>query len=672
VDVDAFVEMDVEDEFALLEEEIAADEVESASKHRQSIFWSPSAITVITREDIRMSGAVNIPDLLRRVPGFDIYEMKPSFPIVGARALTDHSNNLVLVLVDGREALVELSGWPIWAAFTFDIEEIERIEVIRGPGSTLYGANALAGVVNITTVSDRPAVGGDVYLSAGEQGLHRLFGRARGSWSLAAGTLDFSASLVHAGRLSPTDRDNQIFYANFTSHGYVRYRKGKTLDLSLHLGILDGGGPIYMMVGDFRAFNVMSHFEMAKAEIELVENLRLSAQVYHTRFVGDFHFLATVQSLGFWLCNVPDFHMDVSTADAQLQLDYQILEDLLLTAGGNLRYTFNESDKIIPKEIVELRGAGFLHVQWMPLEELQLTGGIRYDLNSETEGALSPRVVAVLRPWPDHAFRLGYGLAFRKPSFTESRMHVEIDEAAFPEVVEKLTTSIGNEDLVNEKVHSIEAGWQARFFDKVLSVSVDLFYNIYQDMIFFESELVWDALGRPDILDSTFHNENQKTSITAYGGEMAVVFEAAKEWTLWGNLGLRWVEDEESGPLPSEPTLRANLGCRWNGQRVFADLALHYVSAYEFPLLFPEETFEVTAYDQLGDQWLVVSRVGYRHPLGESRKLEAGISIRAPIGAPFREYSGLQIDRTPQSVYGSDYVGEPIVRLLFLYLRGSF
>ena len=82
----------VMDEFALLEEEISAQEVLSASKHRQSIFWSPSAVTVLTREDIRDSGAQTFQDLLRRVPGFDVYEMKPSFPIVGARALTDDSN----------------------------------------------------------------------------------------------------------------------------------------------------------------------------------------------------------------------------------------------------------------------------------------------------------------------------------------------------------------------------------------------------------------------------------------------------------------------------------------------------------------------------------------------------------------------------------------------------
>ncbi len=141
---------DLGDEFELLEEdeEMLADEVKSASKRRQSIFDSPSAITVMTREDIQASGATSLVDLLRRVPGFDVYDMKPSFPLVGARALTESSNNLVLLLIDGREGNVELAGYPMWAALTIDIEEIERVEIIRGPGSTLYGANAFAAVIS--------------------------------------------------------------------------------------------------------------------------------------------------------------------------------------------------------------------------------------------------------------------------------------------------------------------------------------------------------------------------------------------------------------------------------------------------------------------------------------------------------------------------------------------
>ncbi len=657
----------LEDEFALLEEELAADEVRSASKHRQSIFWSPSAITVLTREDIQASGAFNVPDLLRRVPGFDVYELKPSFPLVGARALTDDSNNLILVLVDGREPLIELTGWPIWAGLTVDLEEIERIEVIRGPGSTLYGANAFAGVVNITTLPDRSSTGADISLAAGEAGTHRLFGRARGSFSLGGGTLDFGAGVGTLNRFSPSDRDDKIMYTDAHGHGYLRYRVGQRLDLSLHAGAALGGGTMYFVWGDFRSSDVINHFEMAKAEIGLARDLKLKAQVYHIHFEGNLLYRASIESLGFWLAFIPDIFFGIDTLDGQVQLDYPVLEDLLLTAGGNIRLTICEGVNSIPSEIFEIRGAGFLHGQWMLAGLLQLTGGLRYDLNNETEGALSPRAVLVLRPWPDHSFRLGYGLAFRKPSFLEYRVHLRIKEAAFPEVVEKFATSPGNDRLVNERVHSIEAGWRARFLDDRLNVSADLFYNIYEDMIYFESDLTWD-LGRPDILHSTFEYRNQEMRVHAVGGEADVVWKPSGAWMLWGNLGLRRVFEEDGGRLVSEPTLRANLGLRWTGDwGLYTDLALHYVSTYEMPLYYPDETFEDPEDVPLGDAWLLIGRLGYR-----LKSFEAGLTLRIPVTGLFREYPGVPMENTVRTPYESDFGGEKLVRLLWFYLRSSF
>jgi outer membrane receptor protein involved in Fe transport len=340
--------------------------------------------------------------------------------------------------------------------------------------------------------------------------------------------------------------------------------------------------------------------------------------------------------------------------------------------GGYTRYARSDADNIIPQEIVELRGAVFLQAQWNPLEEIQLTGGLRYDLNSQTDGVLSPRAVAVFRFWSDHAFRLSYGMAFRKPAFIESRMHIEIDEAAFPEIIEKFTTSIGNEDLGNEKVHSIEVGWRAQFLEETLKVSVDLFYNIYEDMIYFEPNLFWDALGRPDILRSTFVPMNRDTSVTAFGGEIEVALDLAESWTFWGNLGLRRVTDEEGKRLESEPSIRINLGSRWSDKWFLVDLALHYVSSYTLPFHYPDEIFEISGWMELGDELLLIARAGYRYPLGESRKLEAGLFLRAPIGGPFREFSGVPMERTTRSIYGSDFGGERIVRLVSLYLRGSF
>jgi outer membrane receptor protein involved in Fe transport len=662
----------IDDEFALLEEAMSADEVKSASKHRQHIFWSPSAITVFTKEQIRHSGANTLHDLLRRVPGFDVYEMKPSFPLVGARALTDASSNLVLVLVDGREALIELAGIPLWAAMTIDLEEIERVEVIRGPGSTLYGANAFAAVVSITTVSDRSEGNADVIISGGEQDHYRLFGRVTDSFSLGNGTLSYSVGLGTENQSSVSDRRDDAKQVDLRSHGYLRYRQGRRLDLSLHAGGSLGAGIMFMAVGDFWATNVLNHYVMGRAEIGLSDTIKLKAQLYHIRFYSDFQARNSFQSLGVWLADIPKFFLDINTVDGQVQLDFQILESLLLTGGGNLRYTVSDSDKLITETPSELRGAGFIHAQWSPWEMIQLTGGIRFDFNSETEGALSPRFVVVLRPWPDHAFRLGYALAFRKPAFVEKKMHIEMDNVAFPEVIDKMRESIGNADLVNEKVHSFEAGWRAHLLDESLRVGVDLFFNIYRDMIYFLADLKFD-MGRPDILRSTIQFLNEESRVTAIGGEAEVTWKPAESWTFWGNLGLRRVTDEEGAGLPGEPRLRANLGCRWSsGRGPFVDLALHCVSSYKMSIVDPDNPLETPDLSPLGETLLAVARLGYRLEATADRSLEAGFTVRAPIGQTFHEYPGTPVRPAAMSVTATDHFGEELARLVVFYLRGSF
>jgi outer membrane cobalamin receptor len=142
------MEDELMDEFAFLEE---SGVVESAARHKQEIGMSPSAITVITREDIEASGANTVADLLRMVPGMDVAVASPFVTAITSRLYWTYENNHYLVLVDGREANIELFGQSAWEMQPIELEDIQRIEVIRGPGSSLYGANAFAGVVSITT-----------------------------------------------------------------------------------------------------------------------------------------------------------------------------------------------------------------------------------------------------------------------------------------------------------------------------------------------------------------------------------------------------------------------------------------------------------------------------------------------------------------------------------------
>ena len=134
------------------EEFFLADEwVETAAKRLQRVEESPAAVTVISAEEIRNSGATNLGDLLRRVAGLEVICLSASDCQVGARGQNKPMSNGVLALVNSRAVYETFFGVVLWSYKDFPLEQIERIEVVRGPGSVLYGANAFHAVVNIIT-----------------------------------------------------------------------------------------------------------------------------------------------------------------------------------------------------------------------------------------------------------------------------------------------------------------------------------------------------------------------------------------------------------------------------------------------------------------------------------------------------------------------------------------
>jgi len=668
------VEMLFEEAAERLGFDLTTEEVLSASKHRQSILWSPSAITVLTREDIRTSGATTLADVLRRVPGLDVYEAKSSYPLVGARALTDESNNLMLVLVDGREILAEFTGITFWSALPFDLEEIERIEVIRGPGSTLYGANAFAAVLNITTMPERPVAHASFSLAGAELGHHHLAGRAGNAWRLWGGTLSLALGLSVDQKRSPSDHSAKLMDL-YRVHGYLRYRRGRSLDLSFHAGLTPGEGLFFTHVGDMQLSEAVNFWMMGRGEVELSETARFKFQLYMNNWQGVFHSRASLNAYDIWIATSPDFSMFLPTIDGKLQLDLHLYHGLVFIGGANLRYVSVDCENYVPSELSEFRGAVFAHAQLTLQDVLQFTSGLRVDLSTEIEPAVSPRAVMVFRPRPNHAVRLGYGLAFRKPSLYESQVHPRIVDfnPATPEIVEKMKTSMGNNNLVNEKVHSVEAGWRTHLLEDDLQISVNMFFNVYQDTIYFEVD-IQERLGFPDIYNSTVQYMNESGDIFAFGGEAEMSLRPSEEWALWCNLGLRRVSLPDSWDRSlAEPTVRANLGGSFTPpDGLIADLALHYVSAYEPLLPDPVNIFNERTPYLLGNCLMLFGRLGYHFSTGPDWSMETGLTVRAPIGRPFREYPGAAIQRTPLSLTASDFGGERLVRLVGFYMKGSF
>jgi len=139
-------------------EDLMNIEVTSVSKKEQKLSSIAAAVFVITEEDIRRSGALNIPDLLRMVPGLDVAQINANTWAISARGLNGRFSNELLVLLDGRSVYTPTFGGVFWDVLDLPLEDIERIEVIRGPGASVWATNAVNGVINIITkkASDTP------------------------------------------------------------------------------------------------------------------------------------------------------------------------------------------------------------------------------------------------------------------------------------------------------------------------------------------------------------------------------------------------------------------------------------------------------------------------------------------------------------------------------------
>ena len=139
-------------DFAELDlEELLNTTVISASKHEQKLHDSPNAIHVITEEEIKRSGAVDLPDLFRSVPGVDVVNVYGNSYGVSSRGFNERFAQRMLILIDGRSVYTSFFGGVFWENEQVFLEDIERIEIIRGPGGSIWGANAVNGVINIIT-----------------------------------------------------------------------------------------------------------------------------------------------------------------------------------------------------------------------------------------------------------------------------------------------------------------------------------------------------------------------------------------------------------------------------------------------------------------------------------------------------------------------------------------
>lgn len=600
----------------------------SATKQEQPITQSPSSISVITAEDIRRSGATNIADLLRRVPGLDVMRLTPSDASISARGFNEPANNNMLLLIDGRSAYVDFFGIVLWDDLPIVLEEIERIEIIRGPGSALYGANAFSGVINIITKTPEQAEGTLLSATGGEfDTVLATFMNAdvRDNWSYKV-----VASWDQANSFDDRDdNDHRMFKGN----ALVNYQFDPESKLYFSTGANTGTGNTLTQLAEFDRDGTEAY---AKVNYDY-ENWKF--QAYYNLVNTD----VTPEGTS------DEMHIINNALDFEMQHSFNLRENHVITWGANYRYNEVSSHDIIGDDTKEENlFAVFLQDQYKILDNLTLTAGARLDSHPITGIHFSPRASLVYEPWQNHIFRGSVSRAFRNPSFVESYLDLVI-------VNPPLTvTSLGDDDFEAEEITSFELGYQVLLFDNRLEFKLDTFYNILDDLIGFER-----TVPPPDV-ELRFVETGEAT---AFGGEASLVYRPANWLSSYVNYsyqelkaldnGVQFQLNEEDGLIKSSPRHKVNAGLYAelnNGLNGSVDL--NFVSKTVFGFFDQAAGFEPTE-EELDDYTRVDARVGYKFP---NRDIEASLIIQNALNDVHREFP----------------LGEELRRVLLFRVSGRF
>jgi len=676
-------------DFEELDLEELLDVVFTAARHEQDIGNSPSAIWVITREDIETSGATSISDLLRMVPGMDVILMTQMFTAVSTRLPWNDENNVFLILVDGREANIELLGFVFWDIIPVMLDEVERIEVVRGPASSLYGTNALSGVINIQTRAVSQETSGWVRVSSGEVGT--LGVGARVSSTVAGWGLSVAAVLDRAGTFSDPAIEGKRSYR---LRSVVERRWSESRSLRLDAGLSYLGGNTSSAMGAFTG-------SMIGTAVQLVyEHGDLQGQLYWVGGAAEFDLDASLDFGEIHLAEISPIAIEGHMVDGEVQWTPPKLWDpLLIIAGGMVRTYWVDSDDVLDGDAYaditspryhqpglshfEWRAGAFAHLELEPADFLTVTGGLRFDWNSETGEFFSPRVAAVFRPAAGNFIRLGVARAFRKPSFSEARIHVMVDfppdsplqggdQENFREFMSRV---LGNDHLHNEQLWSFEGGYLVRLFEERLSLSLDLYYTLYMDQVALSTDILTTSQGLPDLDNSTIQFVNTGTNIGTWGTELSARFRISRSVSLLASWTHREVRDHDTGEAhDTSPKNLIVLGGRFRSPVGILG-SLYLFSRSEFWDRFmtsPSGWFEPRLQIHMENVLLVLGKIGWQWRPVAGVELEAGIKLFLPV-SPFsgslfryRERGGVL---TPS---GGNYGGDNLCRVVTGYLQGSF
>jgi iron complex outermembrane receptor protein len=470
-------------------EDVYQETVITASRGAQSPLDSPNSTTIITRQDIRLSGITRIPELLRRVAGMDVMQVTGGDSNVSMRGFNSRLANKLLVLVNGRSVYNDILNSTFWETLTIDVDQIERIEVVRGPGSALYGANAFAGVVNIITIAPGEGSKAGFRVGYGDHGQGYGSGWASGR----EGDFAYRASIGYTRypRWTKEVDDNRrdITYSSFNPNLGAEnlradlrttYRINKDNELS-------AGGGFARAALDVYGIGPFNDYRLAGDIMDVGVGYKgkyVNARAYYTRLAV--HSGSMYQYLGNTLYEANPTQ-NVFNAEAEYVNQFNLPSALAHDVHVGLGYRHKNIDWEYLQQPTPRENLGSVYLQDSIKigEKVTVVGSGRLDYVPYLGRIIgSPRGSIIIKPTDRQAIRASGSTAFRTPSFLESYLSLPI-QVSIPGV--QLISATLREDKANfklqpEQVTTAEVSYlnqQSDYFE----FEVTAYYNRVTNLI---------------------------------------------------------------------------------------------------------------------------------------------------------------------------------------------
>ena len=515
-------------------EDLMNIEVTSVSKKEQKMSQAAAAIFVITQEDIRRSGAANIPDLLRMVPGLDVSQINVNTWAVSARGFNNQFVAKLLVLIDGRAVYSPLLGGVNWDTQDLPFEDIDRIEVIRGPGATLWGANAVNGVINIVTKKAADTQGGLITGGGGTEG--QAYGTAQYGGTLRGNTnYRIFTKYLNQGSLPALDGSSgddawHLFHGGFRADTTISTKDSLTVQGDLYGG--EEGATIIHITS----------VDPPVTDNNLDTLSSLSGGNILGRWRHDFSSRSDT-TFQFYFDNYTRTGPEASETRDTIDFDFShhfawgSRQDM--NWGLGYRRTWDKTVGTIdqaftpPDLSLHLFNSFVQDTITLNPDRVFLTVGTKVEDTYFNGFGLNPSVRLAWTPSNRETFWADVSRATRSPARRDAGLNAAL--AVFPDPAGSSTPVevilFGNPKLESEHVIAYEAGYRAQPNER-LSLDVTLFFNRYDHLISLEpGPEVFEQAPAPARFLKPITFENLLYGTTE-GAELAANLKITNRWTL--------------------------------------------------------------------------------------------------------------------------------------------